>query len=201
MPTTDQHAFWSGRDEQWTAIVGHRPGRLLDVGCGFGHFVHWAQAHGWDAWGCDADPWAREQTVAPGQIVASPEAAPAPFDLITLWDVLEHVPEPMSLSRSLRPLLRSGGRLVVGCPNFVSMQRRWPWLRRDATRFSDTIKPDEHVVQFTGPGLVLTLERAGYVDVQLLHPPLSRRSRPLANELARRCSSLRRGLFASGVAG
>ena len=199
-PTAEQEAEWSDRERQRAFLVGNGPGRLLDVGCGFGHFVRWAVEHGWDGFGSDFDPWARQRSVVPDRVRADPADFTGTFDVVTLWDVLEHVREPIEFAAGLRPRLRPGGRLLVGSPNFAALQLRWPLLRRDPARFHDLVRPEEHVVQFTEAGITLTLERAGYRGVRVLRPPMARRSGAAQDWLVRRLPQLRRGLFAEGFA-
>ena len=199
-PSLAQEAEWSARHRQREFLVGDGPGRLLDVGCGFGHFVRWAVDHGWDAFGTDFDAWARERTVVPGRVRAHHDELDGVFDVVTLWDVLEHVRNPIEFAAGLRHRLRPGGRLIVGSPNFAALKARWPLLRLDAARFNDLVRPEEHVVQFTEAGMLLTLERAGYQRPRVLRPPMARRSNRAANWLVRRVPQLRRGLFAEAFA-
>ncbi len=86
------------------------PGRrLLDIGCGKGQFVGVAREVGWDAWGVEFDEGAVEtarhagsQTVFAGSL-DHPDL-PAVFDVITLWDVIEHLQDPRGvLAQALRP--------------------------------------------------------------------------------------------------
>jgi 2-polyprenyl-3-methyl-5-hydroxy-6-metoxy-1,4-benzoquinol methylase len=108
-----------------------RPGRLLDVGCGDGHFLRTMAAHGWDSVGYDFSPTARALaasanpriSILDGQL-ADHDLPDGSFDLITLWQVLEHIPEPLTLLRRLRRLLRPGGLLVVAVPNIDSLQAK-----------------------------------------------------------------------------
>jgi hypothetical protein len=173
---------------------------LLDVGAGFGHFVRWALKNCWDAWGSEPDPWARQRSVAAGRVVADLDDIRPPFDVITLWDVLEHSTNPVGLASSLRPLLRSGGRIVVDSPNFAAMKLRWWWLRRDPQRFRAVVRPHEHAIQFTETGLHRTLARAGFTEMTTLHPPLSHGDSRLLNSVARLVPPLRQGLFVRGIA-
>jgi SAM-dependent methyltransferase len=199
-PSAAQDAAWSGRDALRLATVGEGPGRLLDVGCGFGHFVRWAIDHGWDAWSAEQDPWAREAAVVAERIVEDPFDLDGDFDTITLWDVLEHTTRPVELAGALLSRLRPGGRLFVCSPNFAAMKLRWPFLRYSPARFNDVVRPLEHATQFTEIGIVRTLERAGLVGAHIVRPPLASRDRSVLNLLARRVPSLRRGLFASAYA-
>ena len=199
-PSPEQHASWSGRHALRETTIGDGPGRLLDVGCGFGHFVWWALEHGWDAWGTDSDPWAIEASVAPGRTAQDPGELEGSFDVITLWDVLEHTTRPIDLAASLRPRLHASGRLFVCSPNFAAMKLRWPLVRQSARRFNELVRPTEHVVQFTERGMTLTLERAGYEKVDVLRPPLASRSNRLLDAIVRRWPSLRKGLFVNAYA-
>jgi SAM-dependent methyltransferase len=168
---------------------------LLDVGCGFGHFVQWAVEHGWDAWGIEPDPWARESSVVPRRVVKDAASLEGSFDVVSMWDVLEHTTDPIGLAASLRGLVCPGGRLFVCSPNFAAMKLRWPVLRHSPERFSQIVKPDEHAVQFTELGARLTLQRAGYERVEVLRPPLANRPNPVLDALVRWWPSLRQGLF------
>jgi SAM-dependent methyltransferase len=200
-PSAAQQERWTERARQWAPVVGAGPGRVLDVGCGFGHFVRWAALAGWDAWGYDPDDWSRSLSVAAeGRIVASLDDLSGPFDVITMWDVLEHVSEPVELARSVAELLTPDGRIVICSPNFDALRWRWWWLRREPNRFRVAVKPDEHIVQFTPAGLERALEQAGYREITRVHPPLSRTSVPGLNPLVRRLPWLRSGLFVAARA-
>jgi hypothetical protein len=154
----------------------------------------------WDAWGYEPNPWARERSVAAGRVVADLDDLGTPFDVITLWDVLEHSTDPVALASSLRPLLRPGGRIVVDSPNFAAMKLRWWWLQRDPQRFRTVIRPHEHAIQFTEAGLHRALVRAGFTNLTTLHPPLSRGESRLLDTVARLLPPLRQGLFVTGIA-
>ena len=95
------------------------PGQtLLDVGCGDGQFAAYARARGWIAHGVELNPpaarKARERGIAvvEGRLEEA-ELAAAPFDLVTAWDVIEHVPEPARFVEHLVRLVAPGGLLVV----------------------------------------------------------------------------------------
>jgi 2-polyprenyl-3-methyl-5-hydroxy-6-metoxy-1,4-benzoquinol methylase len=101
--------------------------RLLDVGCGKGQFVGVARREGWDAWGVEFDggavTTAREagiMTVFEGSI--DHPALPTAFDVITLWDVIEHLRDPKAVLRETFDRLAPGGLLAVRTGNIRSFR-------------------------------------------------------------------------------
>jgi SAM-dependent methyltransferase len=111
---------------------GVSAGRLLDVGCGKAQFVDVARKGGWDAWGCELDAGACDyarthyglETVVNGMM--NHPSLPPLFDVITLWDVIEHVPDPVDVLRQMSSRLRPGGIAVVRTANI----RSWAFDRR-----------------------------------------------------------------------
>ncbi|MBI4358118.1 MAG: class I SAM-dependent methyltransferase [Candidatus Omnitrophica bacterium] len=105
--------------EKW---VG-RSGRLLDVGCGVGHFLAVARTRGWNARGLDISRGARE---AAGEgygldvqvnTLENAHFQAGEFDVITLWDVIEHIRRPVENLRAGNRLLRRGGIIAMKTPN------------------------------------------------------------------------------------
>jgi SAM-dependent methyltransferase len=173
-------------------------GRLLDIGSGFGHVVAWALENGWDAWGVEPDPWGRSRSVAPDRVVATADELTGTFDVVTMWDVLEHVGAPLEFLGNQLHLVRPGGRIVVCSPDFTAMKLRWAFARYRPGRFTSLIRPEEHVTQFTRRGIALALERAGYVNVEFVEPPGAQTGGAIATWLVQRVPALRQGFFAMG---
>ncbi len=122
--------------ERLTGPPAGRP--LLDVGCHTGVFVELAARHGWDAWGVEPSRWAVERAqgrglhVIPGTLETAglPEAH---FDVVTMWDVIEHLTDPRSALERAYQLLKPGGLAVIHTIDIESafarlMGARWPWL-------------------------------------------------------------------------
>jgi SAM-dependent methyltransferase len=117
------------------------PGRLLDVGCAFGLFLRCAADAGWTVVGvepaktlCDEG---RKVLAGRGELIcATLQGACLPlssFDAVTLWDVLEHVRDPIQFMGACGLLLKPGGHLFVNVPDLNSLQARvfgarWPLL-------------------------------------------------------------------------
>ena len=116
-------------------------GRLLDYGCGTGHFLVAAQAAGWQVAGVEPNARARQeasqrvgQPVGPGPLT---DFAPASFDVITLWHVLEHVHQLHETLTQLVALLKPTGVLLVAVPNVDSLDAqhyREHWAAYDVPR-------------------------------------------------------------------
>ena len=107
-------------------LVG--PGRVLDVGCATGEFLLLAMERGWDAVGVDPSP-AREQALAAGvrlvgRTIEDADVAPRSLDLITFWDVLEHLPDPVASLRRAGQLLTPRGAITATVPNADSAVAR-----------------------------------------------------------------------------
>ncbi|MDF1512663.1 MAG: class I SAM-dependent methyltransferase [Anaerolineae bacterium] len=134
--------------------------RLLDVGAYTGVFVDIATRHGWDAWGMEPSRWAVEHGREQGlQMVngtlESSTLPDASFDVVTMWDVIEHVANPLETVRAAWRVLRPGGYLVVHTMDLASpfakvMGTRWPWFM------------EMHLFYFTRDTMRLMLERAQF---------------------------------------
>jgi SAM-dependent methyltransferase len=105
-------------------------GRALDIGAAYGFAVAEALSAGWRATGLEISraAAARADRTVPGRIVVAhagrtPFAAAA-FDLVTLWDVLEHLADPHAAIAEAARLLRPGGRLVLTTGDVGSLAAR-----------------------------------------------------------------------------
>ena len=142
-------------------ITGRANGhKLLDVGCYIGVFIEIAAQHGWDAWGIEPSQWAAEQARGQGLnvIAGTLEAANLPdesFDVVTMWDVIEHVTDPLAEIRRAHRLLRPGGLIVIHTMDIDSlfarvMGPRWPWLM------------EMHIYYFSQRTMAAMLDKAGF---------------------------------------
>lgn len=148
-------------------------GRVLDVGCAFGNFLRLAQDRGWSPCGVELSPYssavARQAGGFPvhtGPIGNSPYAAGS-LDLVTFWDVIEHVVSPAADLRQARRLLREGGRLVLATDNAGGLiARLGGWLYRvTGGRWSYPVRKffiKYNSVFFTEPQLGQLLQRTGF---------------------------------------
>lgn len=146
------------------------PGRLLDVGCATGIFLELAAEAGWSVVGLEPSRWlferARRQL---GDRVVNRTFEEAglderSFDAVTLWDVLEHLVDPVAAIARCAAVLRPGGLLVLNTPNVDSliarvMRSKWPLLL------------PEHLYYFSPAALDELLRKAGFTVLgRHLHP-------------------------------
>ncbi len=156
------------RVQAWVREQGRARVRLLDVGCGTGVFLDLAQQAGWHVWGIEpgaaACAYARTRfglDVHCGTLEDAP-LLPESFDVVTMWHVLEHLPHPLEGLRRVHQALAPGGLLLIGVPNFASLEaclfgRRWYSL--DVPR---------HLYHFTPATLRAIVSAAGLRPVRLV---------------------------------
>lgn len=142
-------------------------GTMLDIGCGDGHFISFLRRHNWDAWGAEmsgaACSYAVEKLGLPPDRVICGDILKASlpeghFDLITMYDVLEHLPDPRAVIGACEKLLKPGGRLFIQVPNLDSLGRRLMgpfWIHIDVPR---------HISHYTARTLRLLFR--GWDDVR-----------------------------------
>lgn len=144
-------------------------GRLLDVGAATGHFVGLAQEAGWQAEGIDISAHSVALGKAKGfkmeRATLDDLSAPSEsFDVLTLWDVIEHVPDASTALDHCKTLLRTNGLLVINTPDAES-----GWAHLMGTRWHALVPP-EHVCLFTERALERVLRARGFEIVHAEHP-------------------------------
>ena len=97
-------------------------GTLLDVGCGTGDFIVEAKKQGWNAIGFEPNPTAKQLATTKNVLTIDDlfTLTPHSFDVITLWHVLEHVPNLEAYIQNLKRILKPDGTLIVAVPNYKS---------------------------------------------------------------------------------
>lgn len=135
-------------------------GELLDVGSSIGVFLSEARKQGWDVYGIEPSAWCAAQgkklfhlDIRQGTSHDLKKIG-RKFDVVTLWDVLEHVDDPLTTLRDCRDVLKEDGVFAFSTVDIGSMYarllgRRWPWLMK------------MHIYYFDKKSIKKYLEKAG----------------------------------------
>jgi SAM-dependent methyltransferase len=167
------------------------PGRILDIGTGFGFFLRLMADRGWETVGLEiSGPGARYGREVLGLDVRQTllEEADFPegsFDAVTAFYVIEHLPDPVGTCRALARLLRPGGQLLLRWPHTAPLIRlTWPINL-------DLFHAPSHLCQFSPQTMTRMLNEAGFTDVKTFIGGWTRPARPLG-----RIAGLAGGLLA-----
>ncbi len=179
-------------------------GRLLDVGAHAGRFMHAAQHAGWTVEGIELNPrtaaCAARHTGAPVHVLNAHELGGRGlrYDAITMTDVLEHIPEPVSVLTTVARLVEPGGWIAVKVPCGSSQWHKERALAalRPSRRVSlaDNLV---HVNHFTPGSLARALRTAGFhdVDVETAPPELVYEGSPASRIVS---NAVRLAVYAAG---
>lgn len=142
------------------------PGRLLEVGSGYGYFLAEARAAGWEVAGTDVSPHARERSASLGvELVEGLDDLSGPADVLALFQVVEHMLDPWTSLEHGVALVRPGGCIII------ETWDRSHWLVRRLGRRWQQVSPPAVVYLFSVEGLEAMAERLGLVDVAVRPTP------------------------------
>lgn len=182
-------------------VPDYRPGgRVLDIGCGSGGYLAFLASLGWTCHGVEPGPnsrrYAREilgLTIDQGPL-SDCKFPDSYFDVVTMWHVIEHFPDPLDTLREVRRILKPDGVIMLSTPNIESLETRLfagSWYGLD---------PPRHFYLLSPSTLRAMLDRTGFVTTRFRyqhHPTTSSRSLLYALE---ECGFLRiRGIVARWI--
>jgi 2-polyprenyl-3-methyl-5-hydroxy-6-metoxy-1,4-benzoquinol methylase len=140
--------------------------RVLDVGCAGGAFPKAAQDAGLQVTGVEPSRWLAEfgrtsygVDVRTGFLADQAFEAES-FDVVTLWDVIEHLPDPRNVLREIRRVLKADGTLIINFPDDASVARRL--LGRNWPMFLSV-----HLIYFTPRTLAEFISREGFETIEV----------------------------------
>ncbi len=151
--------------------------RILDVGCGCGQFLDRAREAGLDTAGIELDEVSAATAQQAGHTVWKQSASDGPWpaearcDLVTCWDIVEHLDSPGEALKWAALALEPGGLLVVTTPFLGNIYDRAGLALHRATRgkAAQLLRmcwSDEHIYRFHVAGLASVVQRIGFEDVR-----------------------------------
>jgi SAM-dependent methyltransferase len=177
---------WQGREERPRVSLWRRrlrqierrapAGTLLDVGCGDGLFLKVARDAGWQVEGIEFSPeGARRASERLGRPVAVGDLARGgmlrgPFEVVTLWHVLEHLADVASMLEAARRRLGPGGLLAVAVPNLDNLPLRLAYrlARGRPLPIYEAGAREPHLSHFRPRTLARALARHGFTRVEVI---------------------------------
>jgi SAM-dependent methyltransferase len=151
-------------------ILNHKKyGKLLDIGCSTGEFIR--AMHDWYNWevtGIELDHQAAQIGITKHQLniisgdFDNLDLSGHNYDVITLWDVLEHLPDPEKTISKIRTLLKSDGIVVIRVPNADS------WDAKVFNQYWAGFDPPRHFYIFRKITLKNLLTRNGFIHQKVI---------------------------------
>lgn len=141
-------------------------GKILDIGTAGGSFLAAAKKQGWDVAGCEPNRWLANWgnknyglNINPGTIFDQKYKGES-ADVVTLWDVIEHTPDPLKVLKETNRILKKNGLLIVNYPDIDSwlaklMGRKWLFLT------------SVHLYYFTPRTIKEILAKAGFKVIKI----------------------------------
>jgi 2-polyprenyl-3-methyl-5-hydroxy-6-metoxy-1,4-benzoquinol methylase len=150
-----------------------RPGNILDVGCSVGFFLERARAEGWTTFGVEISNDTAELARRRGLDVFTgtleqADFHPGSFDVVTMWDVVEHLEDPGATISIAAEVLKETGLLALSTPNIGGI---FPRLSYGAARWTGRWphpEPPSHLFQFSKATIRRLLKRSGLAAIEIL---------------------------------
>lgn len=153
-----------------TLVSKHAKGKnLCDYGAGTGAFLAYAKTRGWNTFGFEPSEVARSQALKKGVLLKAPDdrkdIARESVDVITMWHVLEHLPQLNSDLDFLKSILKREGKLIIAVPNHES---------KDAVHYQKNWAAYDlplHLYHFKKANISLLGEKHGFVLKEIKNMP------------------------------
>ncbi|MBN2687622.1 MAG: class I SAM-dependent methyltransferase, partial [Deltaproteobacteria bacterium] len=148
--------------------AGSQRGRVLDIGCGFGFFLREMKNRGWQAEGVEISPagsrYTRDMLDVPVHVhpLEELELADDVFDVVTLFYVIEHVPDPIKLLKEVNRILKPGGLVLLRWPHSTPIVRLLGRLSENL----DLYHTPYHLYDFSPATMNALLRRTGFRRIE-----------------------------------
>lgn len=148
-----------------------RTNKILDLGCGYGHFLSLARAEGWQVEGVESSDYdagvaEKHNNLVVYNNIDHPNLSKGSFDIITLWDVIEHVSDVKRTIVRIKELLRPGGVMLLKTPDARIFSYRGKLIPEKILHFYRSyVYPSntrQHIYHFTPEILINLLKGNGF---------------------------------------
>jgi|GEM_PF-500323 len=182
--------------------------RILDVGAGHGFFLASCRQNGWDCYGLEPSSACRQYAKAKFGIRLDASDITdlnidGKFDVVTFWNVLDHLNDPKRALQSAFGLLRPGGKVLVRCPNadfHIGAKKLHNRLKKIFPRLFQVNPVVFHLYSFTWKTLSQLLRMTRFEDISIEPATLSWTTSPSAKSTyLRRVTALLTAYFAQGL--
>ena len=144
----------------------HKKGKLLDIGCGHGFFLRIAKEAGWDAFGLDLCEPAVKYANSKGLNVTNSGLLEKTykeeeFDAVTMFYVLEHLPDPLEYLREIYRILKKDGILFLRVPHTTPIVKLFKAINIPNKLYD----APSHISDFSPSTIKVFLQKAGFTDI------------------------------------
>lgn len=158
------------------------PSSIIDIGCDKGYFIDEARRYGFNVFGTELSKSANLYTKKINlDIRADITDFEQKFDVVTLWHVLEHIPDPVEFLSKIKSKMNRPGYLLIRVPAFDSY---WSQLIKDKW---DWFQPENHLFHYSLDSLTSLLIQVGFDIEKISHNKpnntMTKKSFKLSNEV------------------
>jgi len=165
--------YIKNKEEQWLKlgykyrierIISIKPGvkRLLDIGCGAGLYLDYLKNKGYSVEGIELSPWGyniaknKLGLKVHNDLIENLEPPKVKFDVITLYDVIEHTTNPNTFLQEIKKWLKKDGLMIINVPNIDSK------ISKHAGKYWNKLSPPDHTLHFNEKSISYLLNKNGY---------------------------------------
>lgn len=146
-----------------------KPGKVLDIGCATGFFMQTAINKGWEAEGIEISEYAasigkKNKLKIYNEDLSKIKLGKKKYDLITLWDLIEHVTDPVKTLKKVHSILKKGGIIAMTTPDVGSIPAKITRHKWVGYKLSD-----EHLTYFSRKTIFQLLEKSGFTPISFNH--------------------------------
>lgn len=180
----DDHYWWDEAHRKMyndfcNKFIKDKSGKLLDVGCGFGYFVKKILKYpDWQVYGYEISKLAVDfannklnlENIYCGK-VENANFKEKYFDIITLWDVIEHIPDPRSMLSYLHKILKDDGILFIHTPNvkIQLLKAKIKMLIKGEKKGGHYMEAKDHVNIYSPDTIRKLLNRYDFKNIKFIH--------------------------------